>query len=163
MGRGIACVAYEGDNGYAALVADLRVNTRTGEIRPVKFTIAIDCGPISNPDGLRNQVEGGILQGMSRALAEEVTWDTKCVTSVDWEEYSSLRLDYAMPAIETVFVVPKNVSATGAGETSITVTPAAIGNAVFNAVGVRLRHVPFTPQRVLAAINPLHAAKAKPA
>ena len=163
MGRGIACVAYEGDNGYAALVADLGVNTRTGEIRPVKFTIAMDCGPISNPDGLRNQVEGGILQGMSRALAEEVTWDTKCVTSVDWEEYSSLRLDYAMPAIETVFVVPENVSATGAGETSITVTPAAIGNAVFNAVGVRLRHVPFTPQRVLAAMNTLHAAKAMPA
>jgi nicotinate dehydrogenase subunit B len=160
MGRGIACVAYEGDNGYAALVADLGVNTRTGEIRSVKFTIAIDCGPISNPDGLRNQVEGGILQGMSRALAEEVTWNTKCVTSVDWEEYSSLRLDYAMPAIETIFVVPENVSATGAGETSITVTPAAIGNAVFNAVGVRLRHVPFTPQRVLAAVNTLHALKA---
>lgn len=160
MGRGIACVAYEGDNGYAALVADLVVNTRTGEIRPVKFTVAIDCGPVSNPDGLRNQVEGGLLQGMSRTLAEEVTWDTKCVTSVDWEGYSSLRLDYAMPATETVFVVPENVSATGAGETSITVTPAAIGNAVFNAIGVRLRQVPFTPQRVLAAMAASHATKA---
>jgi nicotinate dehydrogenase subunit B len=163
MGRGIACVAYEGDNGYAALVADLGVNTRTGEILPVKFTIAIDCGPISNPDGLRNQVEGGILHGMSRTLVEEVTWDTKRVTSVDWEGYLSLRLDYAMPAIETVFVVPENASATGAGETSITVTPAAIGNAVFNAIGVRLRHVPFTPQRVLAALSTLHAARARSA
>jgi nicotinate dehydrogenase subunit B len=160
MGRGIASVAYEGDNGYAALVADLVVNTRTGEIRPVKFTIAIDCGPISNPDGLRNQVEGGILQGMSRTLAEEVTWDTKCVTSVDWEGYSSLRLDYPMPAIETVFVVPENGGATGAGETSITVTPAAIGNAVFDAIGVRLRQIPFTPQRVLAAMTASHATKA---
>ena len=60
-GRGIACVAYEGDNGYAALVADVGVNLRTGVIRPIKFTVAIDRGPISNPDGPRNQVEGGIL------------------------------------------------------------------------------------------------------
>ena len=139
------------------------MNPRTGVIRPMKFTVAIDCGPISNPDGLRNQVEGGILQGLSRALAEEVTWDSKSVTSVDWEGYSSLRLDYAMPAIETVFVVPENVSATGAGETSITVTPAAIGNAVFHAVGARLRAVPFTPDRVLAALRTIHAAEATPA
>ena len=136
-GRGVACVAYEGDNGYAALIADLAVNLRTGVVRPIKFTIAIDCGPISNPDGLRNQVEGGLLQGMSRSLVEEVTWNTKRVTSVDWEGYTSLRLDYEVPAIETIFVVPDNVSATGAGETSITVTPAAIGNAIFDATGVR--------------------------
>ena len=156
-GRGVACVAYEGDNGYAALIADLAVNLQTGVVRPMKFTIAIDCGPISNPDGLRNQVEGGLLQGMSRSLAEEVTWNTKCVTSVDWEGYTSLRLDYDIPVIETVFVVPDNVSATGAGETSITVTPAAIGNAIFDAAGVRLRHVPFTPARVLAAIHNIHS------
>jgi CO/xanthine dehydrogenase Mo-binding subunit len=153
MGRGVACVAYEGDNGYAALIADVAVSLRTGVVKPVKFTIAIDCGPISNPDGLRNQVEGGLLQGMSRSLVEEVTWNTQCVTSVDWEGYTSLRLDYEVPAIESIFVVPDNVSATGAGETSITVTPAAIGNAIFNATGARLRHVPFTPTRVLAALN----------
>jgi len=151
-GRGFACVAYEGDNGYAALVADVVVNTRTGIVRPTKFTVAIDVGPISNPDGLRNQVEGGLLQGMSRTLVEEVTWDTKRVISVDWRGYTSLRLDYDVPAIETVFVVPENVKATGAGETSITVTPAAIGNAVFDATGARLRDVPFTAKRVLAAL-----------
>jgi nicotinate dehydrogenase subunit B len=151
MGRGVACVAYEGGNGYAALIADVAVNAQTGEVRPVKFLIAIDCGPISNPEGLRNQVEGGILQGMSRALVEEVTWDAKRVTSVDWEGYTSLRMDYAMPSIETVFVIPENVSATGAGETSITVTPAAIGNAIFNATAARLRRLPFTQARVLAA------------
>jgi nicotinate dehydrogenase subunit B len=153
MGRGVACVAYEGDNGYAALIADVAVNVQTGEVRPVKFVVAIDCGPVSNPDGLRNQVEGGILQGMSRALVEEVTWDTERVTSVDWESYTSLRMDYAMPGIETVFVVPENVSATGAGETSITVTPAAIGNAIFSATSARLRHPPFTPARMLAALS----------
>jgi CO/xanthine dehydrogenase Mo-binding subunit len=152
-GRGFACVAYEGDNGYAALVADVVVHRITGVVRPVKFTIAVDCGPISNPDGLRNQVEGGLLQGTSRALVEEVTWDAKRVTSVDWEGYTSLRLDYEVPAIETVFVVPDNVKATGAGETSITVTPAALGNAIFNATGARLRQAPFTPARVLAALE----------
>lgn len=153
MGRGFACVAYEGNNGYAALVADVAVNRNSGVVRPVKFTIAIDCGPISNPDGLRNQVEGGLLQGMSRALVEEVTWDAKRITSIDWEGYTSLRLDYKTPEIETVFVVPENVKATGAGETSITVTPAALGNAIFSAAGARLRHLPFTPARVLASLS----------
>jgi nicotinate dehydrogenase subunit B len=151
-GRGIACVAYEGNNGYSALVAEVDVDTETGTVRPTRFVVALDCGPISNPDGLRNQIEGGILQGMSRALVEEVTWDNKRITSVDWETYSSLHLDYEMPAIETVFVTPPDVPATGAGETAITVIPAAIGNAIFDATGARLRELPFTPQRVKAAL-----------
>ena len=151
-GRGIACVAYEGNNGYAALVAEVDVDLETGTIRPRRFVVALDCGPISNPDGLRNQIEGGILQGMSRALVEEVTWDNRRVTSIDWETYNSLYLDYDMPTVETVFVTPPNVPATGAGETAITVTPAAIGNAIFDATGARLREVPFTPQRVKAAL-----------
>jgi len=151
-GRGIACVAYEGNNGYAALVAEVDVDLETGTIRPRRFVVALDCGPISNPDGLRTQIEGGILQGMSRALVEEVTWDNRRVTSIDWETYNSLYLDYDMPTVETVFVTPPNVPATGAGETAITVTPAAIGNAIFDATGARLREVPFTPQRVKAAL-----------
>ena len=151
-GRGIACVAYEGNNGYAALVAEVDVDLQTGSVRPTRFVIALDCGPISNPDGLRNQTEGGILQGMSRALVEEVTWDNRRVTSVDWETYQSLHLDYEMPTIEAVFVTPANVPATGAGETAITVTPAAIGNAIFDAAGARLRTLPFTPERVKAAL-----------
>ena len=67
-GRGIACVAYEGDNGYAALVAEVEVDQASGRVQPKRFVVALDCGPISNPDGLRNQIEGGVLQGMSRAL-----------------------------------------------------------------------------------------------
>ena len=86
-GRGIACVAYEGENGYAALVAEVTVDLESGLVRPVRFVVALDCGPISNPDGLRNQIEGGLLQGMSRALVEEVTWDERRITSVDWETY----------------------------------------------------------------------------
>ena len=155
-GRGVACVAYEGRNGYAALVAEVDVDLSSGVIHPRTFVIAIDCGPISNPDGLRNQVEGGLLQGMSRSLVEEVTWDESRVTSTDWETYTSLRLDYETPMIETVFVTPNGVAATGAGETAITVTPAAIGNAVYHATGARLRHVPFTPERVKEA---LHSAR----
>ncbi len=151
-GRGIACVAYEGRNGYAALVADVEVDETSGLVQPRRFVIAIDCGPISNPDGLRNQMEGGILQGTSRSLVEEVTWNDQQVTSTDWESYPSLRLDYELPVIETVFVMPEGVAATGAGETAITVTPAAIGNAIFDATGVRLRSVPFTPARVKAAL-----------
>jgi len=157
-GRGIACVNYEGNNGYAALVAEVSVNLETGLVRPTRFVVASDCGPISNPDGLRNQIEGGILQGMSRALVEEVTWDKEHVTSTDWATYKSLHLDFAAPPIECVFVVPKDVPATGAGETAITVAPAAIGNAIFDATGVRLRDVPFTPERVRTAIEQTKAA-----
>jgi len=151
-GQGIACVAYEGRNGYAALVADVDVDLTSGLVQPRRFVIAIDCGPISNSDGLRNQVEGGILQGTSRSLVEEVTWDEQRVTSTDWESYQTLRLDYEIPEIEIVFVTPEGVAATGAGETSITVTPAAIANAIFDATGARIRDVPFTPSRIKAAL-----------
>jgi nicotinate dehydrogenase subunit B len=151
-GRGIACVAYEGNNGYAALIADVNVDLETGSVQPKKFTVALDCGPISNPDGVRNQIEGGILQGMSRALMEEVTWDDTQVTSTDWETYHSAYLDFDIPAIEIVLVSPPGVSATGAGETAITVVPAALGNAIFDATGARLREAPFTPERVKAAL-----------
>jgi nicotinate dehydrogenase subunit B len=122
-------------------------------VKPKRFVVALDCGPISNPDGLRNQTDGGILQGMSRALVEEVTWDESRVTSVDWQTYKSLYLDYEMPSIESVFVAPEGVPALGAGETSITVVPAAIGNAVFDATGARLRDVPYTPERVKSALE----------
>jgi CO/xanthine dehydrogenase Mo-binding subunit len=152
-GRGIACVAYEGNNGYAALVAEVDVDLETATVRPRRFVVALDCGPISNPDGLRNQIEGGILQGMSRALVEEVTWDNRRMTSIDWETYNSLYLDYDMPTVETIFVTPPDVPATGAGETAITITPAAIGNAIFDATGARLRELPFTPQRVKTALG----------
>ena len=114
--------------------------------------VAQDCGPVSNPDGMRNQLEGGALQGLSRALGEEVTWDDRKVTSVDWRTYHSLMLGDAMPIIESVLIDRHDVEATGAGETAITVIAAAIGNAVFDATGVRIRQVPFTPARVKAAL-----------
>ncbi|HEY7389168.1 MAG TPA: molybdopterin cofactor-binding domain-containing protein [Bryobacteraceae bacterium] len=151
-GRGIACVAYEGNNGYSALVAEVEVNQQTGEVAVKRFVCAADCGPISNPDGLRNQIEGGALQGMSRALLEEVTWDGEKVTSIDWRTYRTLPLGLDVPKIECVLLNHPEEQATGAGELSITVVAAAIGNAIFDATGARLRQVPFTPERVKAAL-----------
>jgi len=151
-GRGIACVAYEGDNGYAALVAEVEVDQSTGAVQPRRFVVAHDCGPISNPDGVRNQIEGGVLQGTSRALGEEITWDENSVTSTDWESYHSLSLRFPVPAIDCVLIDRPDAKAAGAGETAITLSAAAIGNAIFDATGARLREVPFTPARVKVAL-----------
>jgi nicotinate dehydrogenase subunit B len=151
-GRGIACVAYEGDNGYAALVAEVDVDQATGRVQPKRFVCALDCGPVSNPDGLRNQIEGGILQGMSRALNEELTWDDRKVTSTDWRTYHSLPLGIEVPVMESVLIDRPGAKATGAGETAITLAAAAIGNAIFDAAGARIREAPFTPERVKAAL-----------
>jgi len=152
-GRGISCVLYEGDNGYCALIAEVDVNQDTGRVRVTRMVIANDCGPISNPDGLRNQLEGGALQGMSRALLEEVVWDAQKVTSVDWRTYRPLYLGADVPTIETVLIDQPDARATGAGETAVTVAAAAIANAIFDATGARLRQVPFTPERVKAALD----------
>ena len=96
-GRGISCVAYEGDNGFSAMVAEVEVDLATGKLTVNRIVVSVDAGPISNPDGLRNQCEGGALQGMSRALGEEVTWDDHTVTSIDWKTYHSLPLGFAVP------------------------------------------------------------------
>ena len=151
-GRGIACVAYSGDNGYVATVADVEVDRASGKVRVKRFVVAHDCGPISNPDGLKNQIEGGTLQGMSRAFGEEVTWDDQNVTSVDWGTYHSLTLGFDVPAVESVLINRTGVPATGAGETAITVVAAAIANAIFDATGARIREVPFTPERIKATL-----------
>ena len=151
-GRGIACVLYEGDNGYVATVAEVEVDTGTGKVTAKRLVVAQDCGPVSNPDGMRNQLEGGALQGLSRALGEEVTWDDRKVTSIDWRTYHSLSLGDDVPVVESVLINTHDVEATGAGETAITVVAAAVGNAIFDATGARVRQVPFTPERVKAAL-----------
>ncbi len=151
-GRGIACVVYEGDNGYVATVADVEVNTTTGKVVAKRLFVAQDCGPVSNPDGMRNQLEGGALQGLSRALGEEVTWDDRKVTSIDWRTYHSMTLGDEMPVVESALIDRHGVEATGAGETAITVVAAAVGNAIFDATGARIRQVPFTAERVKASL-----------
>jgi CO/xanthine dehydrogenase Mo-binding subunit len=151
-GRGIACVLYEGDNGYCSIVADVEVNQDTGRIAVKRLVIANDVGPISNPDGLRNQLEGGALHGVSRTLSEEVTWDDQKVTSIDWRTYHPLPVGADIPKIETVLINRTDVPAAGAGETAVTVVSGAIANAVFDATGVRIRQIPLTPERVKAAL-----------
>jgi len=151
-GRGAACVLYEGDNGYTSLIAEIEVNQDTGKIVVKRMVAASDVGPISNPDGLRNQVEGGALQGLSRCLGEEVTWDSEKITSIDWRTYHSLPLGFEVPKIEAVLINRKEGEVMGAGETSITLVAAAIGNAIFDATGARIRQVPFTADRIKAAL-----------
>ena len=152
-GRGIACVLYEGNNGYCAMVADVEVDQGTGAVKVTRMVMGHDCGPMSNPDGVRNQLEGGALQGMSRAIGEEVTWDAQSVTSVDWRTFHSLPLGIEVPQLECVLINRTDVEAMGSGETSITLSAAAIGNAIFDATGARLREVPFTPARVKQALD----------
>ncbi len=135
------------------MVAEVDVNQDTGRVTVTRMVIANDCGPISNPDGLRNQLEGGALQGMSRALLEEVVWDDQKVTSVDWRTYRPLYLGADLPTIETVLINQPDARATGAGETAVTVAVGAIANAIFDATGARVRQAPFTPERVKAALD----------
>ena len=148
----MSTVLYEGDNGYCALVAEVEVDQATGGVAVKRFVAAQDCGPISTPDGMKNQLEGGLLQGLSRALGEEVTWDDKKVSSIDWRTFHSLTLGAEVPAIESVLINRPDVEAMGAGETAITLVASAVGNAIFDATGARIRQVPFTPERVKAAL-----------
>jgi CO/xanthine dehydrogenase Mo-binding subunit len=158
-GRGVACVLYSGFDGYVAVVAEVSVNQDTGVITVTKVTAGLDTGPVINPDGLRNQMEGQVLQGMSRALLEEVKFSNLgaggvgggTVTTNDWDSYTVLEFGDHIPEIDTVLINNLKVAPTGAGETIITLMPAAIGNAVFDATGVRLRQIPMTPANFLAA------------
>ena len=143
---------YEGDNGYCAMVAEVDVDQASGQHLVRRIVASQDCGPISSPDGMKNQIEGGALQGLSRALGEAVTWDGTKVTSIDWKTYHSLSLGADVPVVESVLINRADGEAMGAGETTITLTAAAVGNAVFDATGARLREVPFTPERVKAAL-----------
>ena len=154
VGRGISCVLYEGNNGYCALVAEVSVDQSTGAVTVTRLTASQDSGPVSNPDGLRNQMEGGAMQGMSRALFEEVKWNSAYgfVNSGDWRTYPVYQWGMPIPEIRTVLLDPQNVPKLGAGECTITTVGSAIGNAIFDAIGVRLRQIPFTPARVLAAL-----------
>jgi nicotinate dehydrogenase subunit B len=145
-GRGFSYIKYELVRTYVAVVADVAVNRRTGEVRVTQFHCAHDCGQIVNPDGLRNQIEGNIVQTVSRTLIEELKFDRSRVTSVDWESYPILRFpdvpDISIDLIDRPTEVPW-----GAGEPTAAVVPSAI------AIGVRLRSVPFTPAKVLAALK----------
>jgi len=148
----MAFARYKNRAGYAAVVVELTADRTSGHIQLERAVIAADSGQIVNPDGLSNQLEGGFVQAASMTLKEQVTWDGERVTSVDWETYPIFRFS-DVPILETVLINRPGSPFLGSGEMSTGPTPAAIGNAVFDAIGVRLRDLPFLPERVLAAME----------
>ena len=138
------------DCGMVALV---EVNQTTGEVKVLRIVTTQDSGPISNPDGIKNQMEGGALQGMGRALYEEIKWNSTRLTSVDWRAYKSYAFGSWVPEMISVPINVPDVEQMGAGECTITCAAAAIANAIFDATGARIRKVPFSPENVLEAIQ----------
>lgn len=149
-GRGVAMTRRSG--GYAAAVADVELNKTSGKVTVKRITLAHDCGLIVNPDGVKNQVEGNIIQGVSRALLEEVAFNAAGVTSLDWASYPILKFP-DMPEVDIVLINRQDVAPLGAGELATVPVPAAIASAIFDAAGIKLREVPFTPERVLAGMK----------
>ncbi len=151
-GRGVSYIKYELVRTYVAVVADVEVNRKTGKIKVAKFFVAHDCGQIINPDGLKNQLEGNVVQTVSRTLIEELKFDRSKVTSVDWKSYPILTFP-DVPEVVMDLIDRPNEKPWGAGEPTAAVVPSAISNAVYDALGIRLRSVPFTPDKVLAALK----------
>jgi CO/xanthine dehydrogenase Mo-binding subunit len=150
-GRGISYVRYNNATTYVAAVAEVEVQRKTGEVRVTRVCVSHDCGQIINPDGLINQIEGGVIQTVSRTLMEQVNWTRARVTSVDWASYPILRFHDA-PKVEVVLIDRPTEQPWGAGEPTPTAIPAAVANAIFDATGARLRSVPITPDKVKAAM-----------
>jgi CO/xanthine dehydrogenase Mo-binding subunit len=134
-----------------AVFVEVEIDLDRFEIRVPRALIAADAGQVIDPDGLRNQLEGGLVQSLSWTLREAVKFDDTRITSVDWESYPILRIDEA-PDVEVVVIDRPDQRSLGAGEASTGPTPAALANAVFDACGARLRDTPFTPQRLRAAL-----------
>jgi CO/xanthine dehydrogenase Mo-binding subunit len=156
-GRGIA-YCYRSAT-VVAEIAEVEVNRETGRVWVKRLVCAHDCGLVINPDGLRNTLEGNLLHGLSRALYEEVQFDTEKVTSVDWLTHPTLRHVDAPESIDIVFVNGDpnpdrpDMPHYGAGEAALKPTIAAVANAIYDATGVRIRRAPFRAERVLAALR----------
>ena len=151
-GRGVSYIKYELVRTYIAVVADIELNTKTGFVKVNKFYVAHDCGQIINPDGLRNQIDGNIIQTVSRTLIEEVKFSRSAVTSLDWASYPILKFPQ-VPAVEIDLIDRPNEKPWGAGEPAAAVVPSAVANAIFDAAGIRMRSVPITPEKVLQALK----------
>ena len=151
VGRGFAYARYKQAENYVAMAMEVAVDRSTGQIQVRRVACAHDCGLIVNPNALRNQVEGLIVQTLSRTIHEEVKFDRARVTSVDWASYPILRFPEA-PAIEVALLDHPELPLYGAGEAAAVTVPGALANAIYDATGVRLRRAPFTPERVKAAL-----------
>jgi len=151
-GRGFAYVHYKHNENYVAMGLEVEVERQSGRIRVTRIVCAHDCGLMVNPDCVQNQLEGCILQSLSRTVFEEVVFDRSRVTSVDWSSYPILTFPDT-PAIEFELVNRPDQPPIGVGEAASTPVPAALANAVFDATGVRLRTAPLRAERVKAALQ----------
>ena len=149
-GQGLGFAQYKNEKCYAAVIFDVCVTV--GQIVLERVVIAADAGQVVNPDGLKNQLEGGVVQAASWAMKEAVRFDRERITSRDWETYPILTFPEA-PKVETVLIDRPGLPSLGSGEATQGPTPAAIANAVFDAVGIRLRQMPFMPERVMVAMG----------
>jgi CO/xanthine dehydrogenase Mo-binding subunit len=149
VGYGIGYARYKDKGAYCAVVAEVEA---VHEVRVRRLTLAVDVGRVVNPDGVRNQIEGGAVQSTSWTLKERVRFDTCRVTSTDWESYPILRFSET-PAVEVVLLDRPDLPSVGSGEAAQGPTAAAIGNAVADAVGVRVRDLPITTERVVQAMG----------
>ena len=148
-GRGIGFARYKNIGDWVAVVAEVAV---AEAVRVTRVVAAVDCGRVVNPDGVANQAEGGVIQAVSWTLKEQVRFERARVTSRNWDDYPILRFDEA-PPVEVVLIDRPDEPSVGVGEGMMGPTAAAIGNAVFNALGVRVRDLPLTAERVAAAIH----------
>ncbi|GLY99149.1 oxidoreductase [Actinoplanes sp. NBRC 103695] len=148
-GLGIGYARYKGRGGYCAVVARVAADA---DVRVERLTIAVDVGRVINPDGVRNQIEGGAVQATSWTVRERVRFDRRQVTSVDWLSYPILRFS-EVPSVDVTLVESPGDPSAGAGEAAQGPTAAAVGNAVAAAIGVRVRDLPITTDAVVAAID----------
>jgi CO/xanthine dehydrogenase Mo-binding subunit len=151
-GRGVAFVQFDNYSAYVALVVQVKVDRAHARTRVERCWVAHDCGLIVNPDGTRNQIEGNIVQTISRALYEEVKFSRRGIDSVDWASYPILRFSDLPEEIAISLINQPDQESLGAGEPAASPVIAAIANAIFDATGARLRAVPFLPERLKAAM-----------
>jgi CO/xanthine dehydrogenase Mo-binding subunit len=152
-GRGFAFARYKNLGAYCAIALELAVEHESGRVRIGRVVAAVDSGQPINPDGVRNQIEGAIVQSTSWTLFEEVTFDRRHITSMDWSGYPILRFPAAPASVEVHIIERPGLPFLGTGEAGQGPTAAAIANALRNAVGVRLRDLPLSQDRVKAAIG----------
>jgi CO/xanthine dehydrogenase Mo-binding subunit len=152
-GRGVGFARYKNLAAYTAVVAEVEVDRETGRVRPVRFVCGNDSGEIVNPDGVRNQIEGGIIQSTSWTLLEAVNFDQSRITSRDWSTYPILRFPDLPDKVDVHLIDRPGQAFLGTGEAAQGPTAAAIANAIADATGTRVRELPFTRKRIKAAIG----------